>query len=156
MSIVHFRVGADSLPFKQKGREYRARYSQYWLLRMKSLALVLAQGTHQTRWLFGEIFMRYSTISLTTGVRVPASSRAELRCQRCQDICAHAQVVTSVLWTTSSCVFDGPRFRGLGQQHADDLHDSHDAMRSFMWHKDQKSVCALVLAIVKFEGIRTS
>ncbi len=26
--------------------------------------------------------------------------------------------------------------------------DSHDAMRSLMWHKDQKSVCALVLAIV--------
>ncbi len=26
--------------------------------------------------------------------------------------------------------------------------DSHDAMRSVMWHKDQKSVCALVLAIV--------
>ncbi len=26
--------------------------------------------------------------------------------------------------------------------------DSHDAMRSLMWHKDQKSVCALVVAIV--------
>ncbi len=25
--------------------------------------------------------------------------------------------------------------------------DSHDAMRSLMWHKDQKPVCALVLAI---------
>ncbi len=25
---------------------------------------------------------------------------------------------------------------------------SHDAMRSLMWHEDQKSVCSLVLAIV--------
>ncbi len=29
-----------------------------------------------------------------------------------------------------------------------DFQDSHDAMRSLMWHNDQKSVCALVLAIV--------
>jgi len=28
------------------------------------------------------------------------------------------------------------------------FHDAHCAMRSLMWHKDQKSVCALVLAIV--------
>ena len=32
--------------------------------------------------------------------------------------------------------------------HAEIFRDSHDAMRSVMWHKDQKSVCALVLAIV--------
>ncbi len=37
---------------------------------------------------------------------------------------------------------------GLRQQHAMIFRDSHDAMRSVMWHKDQKSVCALVLAIV--------
>ena len=41
-----------------KGRECRARYSQNWLLRVKSSALVtgfvLAEGTHQTRCLFGE------------------------------------------------------------------------------------------------------
>ncbi len=34
------------------------------------------------------------------------------------------------------------------QQHAEIFQDSHDAMRSFMWHKAQKSVCALVLASV--------
>ncbi len=34
-------------------------------------------------------------------------------------------------------------------QHERIFQDSQDAMRSFMWHKDQKSVCALVLAIVK-------
>ena len=46
------------------------------------------------------------------------------------------------------CVFDCPHFQGLLQQHAEIFGDSHDAMRSIMWHKDQKSVCALVLAIV--------
>ncbi len=47
------------------------------------------------------------------------------------------------------CVFDCPHFQGLSmQQHAQDFQDSHDAMRSLMWHKDQKSVSALVLAIV--------
>ncbi len=42
-----------------KGRECRARYSQNWLLRVKSSALVtgfvLAEGTHQTRYLFRRI-----------------------------------------------------------------------------------------------------
>ncbi len=46
------------------------------------------------------------------------------------------------------CVFDCPRFQGLRRQHAEIFRDSHDAMRSVMWQKDQKSVCALVLAIV--------
>ncbi len=46
------------------------------------------------------------------------------------------------------CVIDCPQFQGLRQQHAEIFRDSHDAMRSVMWHKDQKSVCALVLAIV--------
>ncbi len=36
----------------------------------------------------------------------------------------------------------------LRQQHAETFQDSHDAMRSLMRQKDQKSVCALVLAIV--------
>ncbi len=62
----------------RKGRECRARYSQYWLLRVKSSALVtgfvLAEGTHddhQTRCLFGEFQLRYIDVSLTTGGRVP-------------------------------------------------------------------------------------
>ncbi len=46
------------------------------------------------------------------------------------------------------CVFDCPHFQGFWQQHAEIFQDSHDAMRSLMWHNDQKSVCALVLAIV--------
>ncbi len=45
-------------------------------------------------------------------------------------------------------VLDCPHFQGLRQQHAETFRDSHDAMRSVMWHKDQKSVRALVLAIV--------
>ncbi len=46
------------------------------------------------------------------------------------------------------CVFGCPHFQGLRQQHGEIVQDPHDAMRSFMWHKDQKSVCALVLAFV--------
>ncbi len=33
------------------------------------------------------------------------------------------------------CVFDCPRFQSLRQQHAMIFRDSHDAMRSVMWHK---------------------
>ena len=46
------------------------------------------------------------------------------------------------------CVFDCPHFQGFRQQRAEIFRDSHDALRSVMWHKDHKSVCALVLAIV--------
>ena len=47
------------------------------------------------------------------------------------------------------CIFDCPRFCELRQEHADLFGDAR-AMRSLMWHKDQKSVCALILAIVPF------
>ena len=47
-----------------------------------------------------------------------------------------------------SSVLDCPRFQGLRQQNVEIFQDSHDAMRSLMWHKDQKAVCALLLAIV--------
>ncbi len=55
---------------------------------------------------------------------------------------------TNAIGDERHCVFDCPHFQGLRQQHAEIFRDSHDAMRSVMWHKDQKSVCALVLAIV--------
>ncbi len=58
---------------------------------------------------------------------------------------------TNAIGDERHCVFDCPHFQGLRQQHkqhAEIFTDSHDAMRSVMWHKDQKSVCALVLAIV--------
>ncbi len=45
-------------------------------------------------------------------------------------------------------VFDYPHFEGLSRQHAETFQDSHDAVRSLMWHEDQKSVYVLVLAIV--------
>ena len=45
------------------------------------------------------------------------------------------------------CIFDCPRFCELRQEHADLFGDAR-AMRSLMWHKDPKSVCALILAIV--------
>ena len=55
---------------------------------------------------------------------------------------------TNAIGDERHCLFDCPHFQGLRQQHAEIFRDSHDAMRSVMWHKDQQSVCALVLAIV--------
>ncbi len=55
---------------------------------------------------------------------------------------------TNAIGDERHCVFDCLHFQGLPQQHAMIFRESHDAMRSVMWHKDQKSVCALVLAIV--------
>ena len=46
------------------------------------------------------------------------------------------------------CIFDCPHFHGLRQQHGQLFHNAHGAMRSLMWDKDQKSVFALILAIV--------
>ena len=45
-------------------------------------------------------------------------------------------------------IFDCPCFRDLRREHARLFGDAHSAMRALMWHKDQKSVCALILAIV--------
>ncbi len=52
---------------------------------------------------------------------------------------------TNAIGDERHCVFDCPHFQGLRQQRAGIF---QDAMRSLMWHKDQKSVRALVLAIV--------
>ncbi len=73
-------------------------------------------------------------------------SRAGLRCLTCRDICAGAHVAPSATSAIVSLI--ALLFRADRQQHAQIFQDSHDAMRSLTWHKDQKSVCALVLAIV--------
>ncbi len=85
-----------------------------------------------------------------TWVLIPCRlSRAELRCLRCHGICAGAHFVQPLLSVMSAIVcLIALIFRAFRQQHAEIFRDSHDAMRSVMWHKDQKSVCALVLAIV--------
>ena len=54
---------------------------------------------------------------------------------------------TRALGDERHCVFDCPHFRDLRLQHAELFEQAHGAMRSFMWHKDQKSVCAVILAI---------
>ncbi len=72
-------------------------------------------------------------------IEMPQVPRHLWRCTVC---------ATTAIGDERHCVFDCPHFQGLRQQHAQILQDSHDAMRSLMWHKDQKSVCALVLAIV--------
>ncbi len=57
-SCVDWANNARFTEHDWKGRECRAHYSQNWLLRVKSSALVtgfvLAEGTHQMRCLFGE------------------------------------------------------------------------------------------------------
>ncbi len=58
---------------------------------------------------------------------------------------------TAAIGDERHCVFDCPRFQSLWQQHVEIFlifQDSHDAMRSLMRHKAQKSVCALLLTIV--------
>ncbi len=67
----------------------------------------------------------------------------------CHDIYVDARFgTTGATGLEHHCVFACPRFQGLRQQQADVFQDFHGAMRSFMWHKHQKSVCALVLAII--------
>ncbi len=72
-------------------------------------------------------------------IEMPKVPRHLRRCTFC---------ATNAIGDERHCVFDCPHFQGLRQQHAEVFRDSHDAMRSVMWHKDQKSICALVLAIV--------
>ncbi len=72
-------------------------------------------------------------------IEMPKVPRHLRRCTFC---------ATNAIGDERHCLFDCPHFLGLRQQHAMIFRDSHDAMRSVMWHKDQKSVCALVLAIV--------
>ncbi len=72
-------------------------------------------------------------------IQMPKVPRHLRRCTFC---------ATNAIGDERHCVFDCPHFQGLRQQHAMIFKESHDAMRSVMWHKDQKSVCALVLAIV--------
>ncbi len=72
-------------------------------------------------------------------IEMPKVPRHLRRCTFC---------ATAAIGDERHCVFDCPHFQGLRQQHAAIFRDFHDAMRSVMWHKDQKSVCALVLAIV--------
>ncbi len=72
-------------------------------------------------------------------IEMPKVPRHLRRCTFC---------ATNAIGDERHCVFDCPHFQGLRQRHAMIFKESHDAMRSVMWHKDQKSVCALVLAIV--------
>ncbi len=53
---------------------------------------------------------------------------------------------TNVIGDKRPCVSGCPHFQGLWQQYAEIFANLHDAMRSLMWHKEQESICALVLA----------
>ncbi len=88
--------------------------------------------------------------SAASTVLIPCRlSRAGLGCLRCHGICAGAHFVQAMLSVMSAIVcLIALIFRAFGSSMQMIFRDSHDAMRSVMWHKDQKSVCALVLAIV--------
>ena len=45
------------------------------------------------------------------------------------------------------CIFDCLRFDGHRLSFAQLFDDAHGAMRTLVWHKDQKAVSALILAI---------
>ncbi len=72
-------------------------------------------------------------------IEMPQVPRHLRRCTFC---------ATNAIGDACHCLFDCPHLQGLWQQHAEVFQDSHDAMSSLMRHNDQKSVCALVLAIV--------
>ncbi len=61
MKCLQIRPHRPLLAVRKEGRKEvcHARDSQNWLIRVKSSALVtgfvLAEGTHQTRYLFGEL-----------------------------------------------------------------------------------------------------
>ena len=69
----------------------------------------------------------------------PAVPRHLRRCTFC---------TTRAVGDERHCLFDCPHFGGLRSEHAQLFHEAHGAMRSLMWHKNQKSVCAMILAIV--------
>ena len=54
---------------------------------------------------------------------------------------------TAALGDERHCVFESPHFWGVRQSCARLFDDAHGAMRTLMWHKDQKAVSALILAI---------
>ena len=60
-------------------------------------------------------------------IGIPKVPRHLRRCTFC---------TTTAVGDERNCVFDCPYFHGLRQQHAEIFQDSHDAVRSFMWHED--------------------
>ncbi len=58
-----------------------------------------------------------------------------------------AFVLASVKEAQTSCIFDCPRFDGRWLSFARLFDDVHSALRTLVWHKDQKAVSALILAI---------
>ena len=50
---------------------------------------------------------------------------------------------------------DRPHFGDLQSEHAQLFDEAHGDLRSLMWHKDQKSVCAMILTIVIMNEAQT-
>ncbi len=86
-----------------------------------------------------ELIPAHSLLGEQGRIEMPQVPRYLRRCTFC---------ATNAIGDERHCVFDCPHFQGLRQQHAQVFQNSHDAVRFLMWHSDQKSVCALVLAIV--------
>ncbi len=86
-------------------------------------------------------------LHLRMGAHVSLSSKASLQGQVCQDINTVHILPHLCMVDERRCLLDRSRVDGLPLDFAK-LHDDGDgAMRTLMWHKDQKPVFALVLAI---------
>ncbi len=68
-------------------------------------------------------------------IEMPKVPRHLRRCKFC---------ASSAIGDERHCVFDCPHFQSLRQRHAMIFRDSHDAMRSVMWHKDEVCLCSCV------------
>ena len=79
-------------------------------------------------------------------------SRVDLAGLLCLGICADAPSAPpgplQRVGDERHCLFYCPHFGDLRSEHAQLFDEAHGAMRSLMWHKNQKSVCAMILAIV--------
>ena len=75
-------------------------------------------------------------------------SKAGLRGQVCQDIYVAAHFAPIGPWVMRGTAFSSARVSmSTGLSFAQLLDDAHGAMRTLVWHKDQKAVSALILAI---------
>ena len=70
----------------------------------------------------------------------PAVPRHLRRCTVCN---------TQAVGDELHCVFDCPRFSDIRAQFPGLFQDAAGSMRMFMWHKDQKSVCHCLIALLQ-------
>ena len=76
-------------------------------------------------------------------------SRAVLPGQPSRATFAGASFAIHKLWAMLHCVFDCAHFTDIRAQFRGLFQDAAGCMRLFMWHKDQKSVCHCLIALLR-------